>query len=322
MRFWYSATPTAALSVIMAKRMKIPDVPHGGGQPLLRLECPGGDEPSPGGPHGGLQPRLHRARAAEPPGRGAPSTTHHRDRLARWLRFWRPIARAHRRLRRLTVDLGLDPRRVLPCQRAPRGERRHPRPARSLLGCLNTVEECGLRSWCPPTPVPASASTRCGRPVQRSATFHDPFGFPRLQPAAVTPHASCPTPAPSPRSRPCCGFPAVTLRSSIERPEALDTGVDPDDGPEPCCGDQCHPIRDGPPDRTGPTPGLHNREHLGTSRQLHPVDGSSAQAVVRAPLTFGEGDGKVAVASVGGQPPQHLSQTRRYTQWVAPAMFT
>ena len=55
--------------------------------------------------------------------------------------------------------------------------------------------------------------------------FHDPFGFYdyiRLQTRRPAP---CPTAARSARRPPILGFPAVTLRDSIERPEALDAGA-------------------------------------------------------------------------------------------------
>ena len=59
-----------------------PDLPHGGRQPLLRCQRPRGDQPPPRGPHRRLQPRLHRARPAQPAGRGAAPAAGDRDRLA------------------------------------------------------------------------------------------------------------------------------------------------------------------------------------------------------------------------------------------------
>ena len=52
------------------------------GQPVLRCQRPRGDQPAPGGPHGRLQPRLHRARAAESARGGPAATTGDRDRVA------------------------------------------------------------------------------------------------------------------------------------------------------------------------------------------------------------------------------------------------
>ena len=72
----------SALSLIMAKRVADPDVPHGGRQPLLRCQRPRGDQPPPGGPHRRLQPRLHRARPTQPARRGAAPAAGSGDRLA------------------------------------------------------------------------------------------------------------------------------------------------------------------------------------------------------------------------------------------------
>jgi UDP-N-acetylglucosamine 2-epimerase (non-hydrolysing) len=99
---------------------------------------------------------------------------------------------------------------------------------RALLACLNRVAaEWGL-------PVLVSTHPRTRRRLEAlGATdsvdplvrFHEPFGFldyNRLQLAAACVLSDSGTIA---EESTILGFPAVTLRSSIERPEALDTGA-------------------------------------------------------------------------------------------------
>lgn len=98
----------------------------------------------------------------------------------------------------------------------------------ALLGCLESVaEEWGLPLLVSTHPrtrkrLEASASRRQSHPLIR---FHEPFGFldyNRLQLSAACVLSDSGTIA---EESTILGFPAVTLRSSIERPEALDTGA-------------------------------------------------------------------------------------------------
>ncbi len=98
---------------------------------------------------------------------------------------------------------------------------------RLLLGCLNAVaDEWGL-------PVLVSTHPRTRRRLEALSdvevdplvNFHEPFGFlayNRLQLSAACVLSDSGTIA---EESTILGFPAVTLRSSIERPEALDTGA-------------------------------------------------------------------------------------------------
>ncbi|MGV1004080.1 MAG: non-hydrolyzing UDP-N-acetylglucosamine 2-epimerase [Candidatus Nanopelagicales bacterium] len=101
-----------------------------------------------------------------------------------------------------------------------------PARLRSLLECLNRVVEY--------TGLPALVSTHprtrkrlellAGVVVDPRIAFHPPFGFldyNRLQLEAACVLSDSGTIA---EESTMLGFPAVTLRSSIERPEALDTG--------------------------------------------------------------------------------------------------
>jgi UDP-N-acetylglucosamine 2-epimerase (non-hydrolysing) len=102
-------------------------------------------------------------------------------------------------------------------------------PARlqSLLDCLNTVAaEWGLMvlvSTHPRTRKRLEALQ--GAEIHELVRFHEPFGFldyNRLQMSAACVLSDSGTIA---EESTILGFPAVTLRSSIERPEALDTGA-------------------------------------------------------------------------------------------------
>ncbi len=96
-----------------------------------------------------------------------------------------------------------------------------------LLGCLNAV----AAEWELPVLVSTHPRTRkrleglAGVEVNPLVRFHEPFGFldyNRLQLSAACVLSDSGTIA---EESTMLGFPAVTLRSSIERPEALDTGA-------------------------------------------------------------------------------------------------
>lgn len=96
-----------------------------------------------------------------------------------------------------------------------------------LLGCLNAVAQ----EWELPVLVSTHPRTRKrlealdGATVDPLVRFHEPFGFlhyNRLQLSAACVLSDSGTIA---EESTMLGFPAVTLRSSIERPEALDTGA-------------------------------------------------------------------------------------------------
>ena len=72
----------SCLSAISAKRLKIPHLPHGGREPLLRRARARGGQPPDRGSHERRQPRLHRARAPLPARRGPASGDRDQDRLA------------------------------------------------------------------------------------------------------------------------------------------------------------------------------------------------------------------------------------------------
>lgn len=102
-------------------------------------------------------------------------------------------------------------------------------PARleALLDCLNAVAS----EWGLPVLVSTHPRTRkrleglSGVEVNSLVRFHEPFGFldyNRLQLGAACVLSDSGTIA---EESTILGFPAVTLRSSIERPEALDTGA-------------------------------------------------------------------------------------------------
>lgn len=102
----------------------------------------------------------------------------------------------------------------------------HPHRLNLLMDTLNTVaEEWGL-------PVLVSTHPRTRKRLEAGAStppnplvrFHEPFGFldyNRLQQSAACVLSDSGTIS---EESTMLGFPAITLRSSIERPEALDTG--------------------------------------------------------------------------------------------------
>lgn len=98
----------------------------------------------------------------------------------------------------------------------------------SLLDCLEAVAS----EWSLPVLVSTHPRTRkrleasaSGRELNALIRFHEPFGFldyNRLQLGAACVLSDSGTIA---EESTMLGFPAITLRSSIERPEALDTGA-------------------------------------------------------------------------------------------------
>ena len=97
-----------------------------------------------------------------------------------------------------------------------------------LLDCLNVVAaewELPVLGLHPPAHPQASRGPRPGLATHPLVRFHEPFGFldyNRLQLSASCVLSDSGTIA---EESTILGFPAVTLRSSIERPEALDTGA-------------------------------------------------------------------------------------------------
>lgn len=103
-----------------------------------------------------------------------------------------------------------------------------PTRLQALLDCLEAVAE----QWQLPVLVSTHPRTRkrlevatAGRAINPLLRFHQPFGFldyNRLQLGAACVLSDSGTIA---EESTMLGFPAVTLRSSVERPEALDTGA-------------------------------------------------------------------------------------------------
>ena len=259
-------------------------LPHGGRQPLLRRERAGGDQPPARRPRRRLQPGLHRARASQPAGRGAAPAPHHQDRFA--------DARGARRL----------PRRRSSLRRA-RASRPRQRAATSLSALTarrtSTTPTVSRRSstasWrCAAAyelPVFVSTHPRTRKRLEalpewaapEGITFIEPFGFHdynRLQLGAACFLSDSGTIA---EESTLLGFPAVTLRDSIERPEALDTGgiimtgLERDDvvaavGVAMDAG--THAARRRPPHARR----LPHRQHQRAGRQLHPLHGAPPPA--------------------------------------------
>ena len=109
-----------------------PDLPHGGGQPLLRPAGAGGDQPQGHRPLERRQPRADRACPPLPPGGGAAGAAHLQGRLAhgRGARRIPPEDRGLRRAGPARARAGP----VLHRLRPPRGERRFAGPAAGLPG--------------------------------------------------------------------------------------------------------------------------------------------------------------------------------------------
>ncbi|MFN8185168.1 MAG: UDP-N-acetylglucosamine 2-epimerase (non-hydrolyzing) [Candidatus Nanopelagicales bacterium] len=131
------------------------------------------------------------------------------------------------RARRAPQDLGLEPRQYFLVSAHREENVDAPERLRALISCLNAVAD----TWGLPVLVSTHPRTR-KRLEALDATrhadlvrFHAPFGFldyNNLQLNAACVLSDSGTIA---EESTILGFPAVTLRSSIERPEALDTGA-------------------------------------------------------------------------------------------------
>ena len=189
------------------------------------------------------------------------------------------------------ADAGRDRRGVLPGLGAPRGERR---PARAA-GAAGRVAERGGRgvglagAGLHPPPDAQAARGRgrwdglgsAGLPAHPLVQFHPPFGFldyNRLQLGAACVLSDSGTIS---EESTMLGFPAVTLRSSIERPEALDTGsiTMTDLDPATVVAGVRFAMARGRP-RTARR--LRGDQHQRARGQLHPLDGRPAQVLGRA----------------------------------------
>ena len=111
--------------------------------------------------------------------------------------------------------------------------------------------------------------------------FHEPFGFldyNRLQLSAACVLSDSGTIA---EESTILGFPAVTLRSSIERPEALDTGAITMTDLEP--GAVVRGVRFAMARGPGERPArLRRHQHVRARGQLHPLHRLPARVLVRA----------------------------------------
>ena len=200
-----------------------PGLPHGGRQPLLRRERAGGDQPAARRPRRRLQPRLHRARPAQPARRGPAPAAHPAHRLA--------DARGARRTTATQIEAVRRPR---PARTSTRGgyflvsahreenvdePDRLQRAARLPDGASrDTFGAAGARLH-PPAHPQAARGARA-RVHLEGITFHEPFGFlDYVQLQRHAPAASCPTAARSARSRPSSASrrSRCATRSSVRR---------------------------------------------------------------------------------------------------------
>ena len=157
-----------------------------------------------------------------------------------------------------------------------------------LLDCLErgarAVGAAGAR-------LDASAHPQAARGAGRGSAAADialpgAVRLPRLQPAADRrPPACSRTAARSPRSRAILGFPAVTLRDSIERPEALDagaiimTGLDPER--RRACGRRWSTRSAGPTS----VPAEYRDRHQRAGGPVHRLHGRPVRRLARTAMT-------------------------------------
>ena len=121
-----------------------------------------------------------------------------------------------------------DPARILLGECTPRGERRRSRASSSISSRASTrvCESSGCRSSSPPIHARVSVSTpsAAGRPREMCGGL-EPFGFHDYNKLQVDAACVLSDSGTISEESAILGFPAVTLRDSIERPEALDAGA-------------------------------------------------------------------------------------------------
>ena len=221
----------------MAKRMRIPVYHMEAGNRCFDENVPGGDQPAPRRPRRRLQPRLHRARPTQPARRGPAPAPDHRDRVAD-ARGARALPAADRGLRRRSTGSGSTPGGYFLVSAHREENVDSPERLRHAAGLperrARALGPAG-RGVHPPAHPQAPRGARRGRRGRRRSASSSRSASTTTTACSWTPPACSPTAARSPRSRSILGFPAITLRDSIERPEALDagsimmTGLDADD---------------------------------------------------------------------------------------------
>ena len=125
------------------------------------------------------------------------------------------------------TDLGVEPGQYFLVSAHREENVDSPERLRALLGCLNAVAS----EWQLPVLVSTHPRTRKrleqvqDTPISEIARFHEPFGFLDYNRLQMSAHCVLSDSGTIAEESTILGFPAVTLRSSIERPEALDTGA-------------------------------------------------------------------------------------------------
>ena len=170
----------SALSAISAKRLKIPDLPYGSGQPLLGLERERDDQPQDRRSHQRHQPALHRKQPPLPAKRGHRRQNHLRHRLAHARGAGAP-PRADR-AKRCAQPPGAGEGPLHPRQRPPRGKHRpggqfplpdagHQPHGRGLSGPGDLFHASAQHEVYPAAPFPIpSAGAGTLRPLAFSTT--------------------------------------------------------------------------------------------------------------------------------------------------------